>query len=60
MEIVNEKDLGRFRVIDLLDIIAYDSDNYDEVLSFFELCGDYSTFRGIYDGKEQKYINLEI
>ncbi|MBE6645326.1 MAG: hypothetical protein E7612_08130 [Ruminococcaceae bacterium] len=60
MEIVNEKDLGRFRVIDLLDIIAYDSDNYDEVLSFFELCGDYSAFRGIYDGREQKYINLEV
>lgn len=60
MEIVDEKDLGRFRVIDHFDIIAYDSDNYDEALSFFELCGDYSAFRGIYDGKEQKYINLEV
>ena len=60
METVDEKDLGRFRVIDLMDIIAYDSDNYDEALSFFELCGDYSAFRGIYDGREQKYINLEV
>ena len=42
MEIVREEDLGRFRVIDMLDIIAFDSNNYDEALSFFELCGDYS------------------
>ena len=60
MEIVREEDLKRFRVIDMLDIIAFDSDNYDEALSFFELCGDYSAFRGIYDGREHKYIILEV
>ena len=59
MEIVDEKDLGRFRVIDHFDIITYDSNSFDEALSFFELCGDYSVFRGIYDGREQKYIILE-
>ena len=59
MEIVQEEDLGRFRVIDMFDIIAYDTDVFDDALSFFEICGDYSTFRGIYDGKEQKYINME-
>ena len=58
MEIVREEDLGRFRVIDMLDIIAYDSNSLEECLSFFELCGDYSTFRGVYDGKEHRYINL--
>ena len=60
MEIVRDKDLGRFRVVDLLDIIAFDSNQFDECLSFFELCGDYSCFRGIYDGKLEKYINLEV
>lgn len=60
MEIVREEDLGRFRVIDMFDIIAYDSNSFDECLSFFELCGDYSAFRGIYDGKEHRYINLDI
>ena len=58
MEIVREEDLRRFRVIDRLDIIAYDSDDFDECLSFFELLGDYSSFRGIYDSKQEKYINL--
>lgn len=56
MEIVNKEDLKRYAVIDLFDIIAYDSDDLEECKSFFELFGDFQIFRGIYDYKEEKYV----
>lgn len=59
MEIVREEDLKRYAVIDLWDIIAYESDNVDECLSFFEDFGGHSVFHGVYDYQEYKYINEE-
>ena len=52
MEIVNEEDLKRYAVIDMFDIIIWDSNNLDECELFY----DPAYCRGIYDYKENKYI----
>ena len=52
MEIVNEEDLKRYAVIDMFDIIIWDSDS----LEVCELFYDPAYCRGIYDYKENKYI----
>ena len=56
MEIVDEKDLKRYAVIDTFDIIAYDSDDLEDCKNFFEFFSDFQTFLGIYDYKEEKYV----
>lgn len=57
MEIVKDENLKRYAVIDLMDIIAYDSNDVTEAYSFFCLFGKYDTFRGVYDYKQNMYLD---
>ena len=52
MEIVDEKDLKRYAVIDMFDIIIWNSDDYEQCKLFY----DTAYCKGIYDYKENKYI----
>ena len=55
MEIVNEEDLCRFAVIDMLDIILYDSNDVIECFNFDKMMGGYT--RGVYDYQQNKYLD---
>ena len=56
MEIVDEKDLGRFAVIDMFDIILWDSNDVTECYNFYLNCGkEYS--KGVYDYQQNKYLD---
>lgn len=56
MEIVNDEDLKRFAVIDIFDIILYDSDDVNECYEFYSFMKDYC--RGVYDYQQNKYLDL--
>ena len=56
MEIVEEKDLKRFAVIDLFDVIFWDSDDVNECYDFYDTFGK-ENFKGIYDYKQQMYLD---
>ena len=56
MEIVNEKDLKRFAVIDLFDVIFWDSDDVSECYEIYDMFGK-ENFKGIYDYKQQMYLD---
>lgn len=55
MEIVKEEDLGRFAVIDMFDIILWDSNDVLDCYNFYlynkEFC------RGVYDYQQNKYLD---
>ena len=57
MEIVNEKDLKRFAVIDLFDIIFWDSDDVNECYDFYKTFGE-ENFKGIFDYKQNMYLDI--
>ena len=56
MEIVNEEDLGRFAVIDMFDIILWDSNDVLECYNFYLNCGK-EYCRGVYDYQQNKYLD---
>lgn len=56
MEIVNEEDLGRFAVIDMFDIILWDSNDVLECYNFYLNCGN-EYCRGVYDYQKNKYLD---
>ena len=55
-EIVNEKDLKRFAVIDLFDVIFWDSNDVSECYEIYDINGK-ENFKGIYDYKQQMYLD---
>lgn len=55
MEIVDEKELKRFAVIDMFDTILYDSDDVMECFDFDKMMGGYT--RGVYDYQQNKYLD---
>ena len=57
MEIVDEKDLKRFAVIDHFDIIIYDSDDVSECYDVYKTLGGEKYFRGIYDYQQEMYLD---
>lgn len=58
-EIVDEKDLGRYAVIDHFDVIFWDDDSLLECQLIFDNFGGLKTFRGIYDYQENRYLTEE-
>ena len=56
MEIVNEKDLCRFAVIDMLDLILWDSNDVLECYQIYLTWGK-KYCRGIYDYQQSKYLD---
>ena len=55
MEIVNEKDLKRFAIIDWMDIIFWDSNNILECYNIYIMFD--KNFKGIYDFKQDRYLD---
>ena len=56
MEIINEEDLCRFAVIDMLDIILWDSDDVLDCYNFYLNIGK-EFCRGVYDFQQNKYLD---
>ena len=56
MEIVDEKDLKRFALIDWLDIIFWDSNDVLECCEIRDLWGK-ENFKGIYDNEQNMYLD---
>ena len=56
MEIVDEKDLKRFALIDTLDIIFWDSNNVLDCYEVMKIWGK-EMFKGIYDYEQGKYLD---
>ena len=56
MEIVNEEDLSRFAVIDMFDIILWDSNDVLECYNFYLNWGN-KYCRGVYDYQQNKYLD---
>lgn len=56
MEIVKEDELCRFAVIDMFDIILWDSNNVLECYNFYTNIGK-EFCKGIYDYQESRYID---
>ena len=56
MEIVNEEDLCRFAVIDMFDIILWDSNDVLECYKIYLTWGK-NFCRGIYDYQQNKYLD---
>ena len=57
MEIVNEEDMCRFAVIDMFDIILWDSNDVGECYDIYLLYGK-EYCRGVYDYQQNKYLDL--
>ena len=55
MEIVNEKDLKRFAIIDWMDIIFWDSNDILECYNIYVMFD--KNFKGIYDFKQDRYLD---
>lgn len=56
MEIVDEKDLKRFTLIDNWDIIFWDSNDLIECLDIMKIWGK-ENFKGIYDNEQHMYLD---
>ena len=55
MEIVDEKDLKRFAIIDWMDIIFWESNDVLECYNIYVTFG--KDFKGIYDYQQDKYLD---
>lgn len=55
MEIVKQEDLGRFAVIDWMDIILFDSNDITECLNVYSFGKEFC--KGIYDYQQNMYLD---
>ncbi len=55
MEIVDEKDLKRFAIIDWMDTIFWDSNDVSECYDIYIMFG--KDFKGIYDYQQGMYLD---